>query len=196
MPWLPLLSYFFGGAFLANAIPHFVSGMMGRPFQSPVRQAAGGRALLVDRQRALGLFQHRRRLPARLPCRRFRRGGTRVTSPRLGCRRAAYRAFFRARWFGRFNGGNAPGASMKASVARASSGRCEVSTIGFGPAAPSSPMSAPGCSGRPRTGWCSPSSPITTRPPSAWSWRCSSGRSFCCCRGPASPPTISTSASC
>lgn len=35
MPWLPLLSYFFGGAFLANAVPHFVSGMMGRPFQSP-----------------------------------------------------------------------------------------------------------------------------------------------------------------
>jgi hypothetical protein len=35
MHWLQLLSYFFGGAFLANAIPHAVSGMMGRPFQSP-----------------------------------------------------------------------------------------------------------------------------------------------------------------
>ena len=29
------MSYFFGGAFLANAVPHFVSGMNGRPFQSP-----------------------------------------------------------------------------------------------------------------------------------------------------------------
>lgn len=41
MPWLPLLSYFFGGAFLANAVPHFVSGMMGRPFQSPFAKPPG-----------------------------------------------------------------------------------------------------------------------------------------------------------
>lgn len=41
MPWLPLLSYFFGGVFLANAIPHFVSGMMGRPFQSPFAKPPG-----------------------------------------------------------------------------------------------------------------------------------------------------------
>ena len=41
MPWLPLLSYFFGGAFLANAIPHLVSGMMGRSFQSPFARPPG-----------------------------------------------------------------------------------------------------------------------------------------------------------
>ena len=41
MPWLVYLSYFFGGAFLANAIPHFVSGMMGRPFQSPFAKPPG-----------------------------------------------------------------------------------------------------------------------------------------------------------
>ena len=41
MAWLHLLSYFFGGAFLANAVPHFVSGMMGRPFQSPFAQPPG-----------------------------------------------------------------------------------------------------------------------------------------------------------
>jgi hypothetical protein len=35
MPWYHYVSYFLGGAFLANAIPHFVSGMMGQPFQSP-----------------------------------------------------------------------------------------------------------------------------------------------------------------
>ena len=41
MSWLPYLSYFFGGAFLANATPHFVSGMMGRPFQSPFAKPPG-----------------------------------------------------------------------------------------------------------------------------------------------------------
>jgi hypothetical protein len=39
--WLHDLSYFFGGAFLANAIPHFVSGTMGRPFQSPFAHPPG-----------------------------------------------------------------------------------------------------------------------------------------------------------
>jgi hypothetical protein len=41
MPWLADLSYFFGGVFLANAIPHFVSGTMGRPFQSPFAKPPG-----------------------------------------------------------------------------------------------------------------------------------------------------------
>jgi len=35
------LSYFFGGAFLANAIPHFVSGIMGHPFQIPFASPPG-----------------------------------------------------------------------------------------------------------------------------------------------------------
>ena len=41
MPWLDLVSYFFGGAFLANAVPHLVSGVMGRPFQSPFAKPPG-----------------------------------------------------------------------------------------------------------------------------------------------------------
>ena len=41
MTWLHLVSYFFGGIFLANAIPHYVSGMMGRPFQSPFAKPPG-----------------------------------------------------------------------------------------------------------------------------------------------------------
>ncbi|MGZ3375389.1 MAG: hypothetical protein ACXU8S_02215 [Phenylobacterium sp.] len=41
MPWLHLLSYLFGGAFLSNAVPHLVSGMMGRPFQSPFAKPPG-----------------------------------------------------------------------------------------------------------------------------------------------------------
>lgn len=35
MPWYFGVAYFFGGAFLANAVPHFVSGVSGRPLQSP-----------------------------------------------------------------------------------------------------------------------------------------------------------------
>ena len=41
MHWPFDVSYLFGGAFLANAIPHFVSGMMGRPFQSPFAKPSG-----------------------------------------------------------------------------------------------------------------------------------------------------------
>jgi hypothetical protein len=41
MNWLHDLSYLFGGAFLANGVPHFVSGVMGRPFQSPFAKPPG-----------------------------------------------------------------------------------------------------------------------------------------------------------
>jgi hypothetical protein len=41
MNWLWLVSYFFGGAFAANAIPHFVSGTMGQSFQSPFAKPPG-----------------------------------------------------------------------------------------------------------------------------------------------------------
>ena len=39
--WLHDVSYFFGGAFLANAVPHVVSGLMGRAFQTPFAQPPG-----------------------------------------------------------------------------------------------------------------------------------------------------------
>jgi hypothetical protein len=35
------IAWFFGGAFLANAIPHLVSGLMGRAFQSPFARPRG-----------------------------------------------------------------------------------------------------------------------------------------------------------
>src|SRR5579875_3294091 len=41
MNWLHLVSYIFGGAFAANAIPHLVSGSMGRAFQSPFAKPPG-----------------------------------------------------------------------------------------------------------------------------------------------------------
>ena len=41
MNWLHIVSYFFGGLFLANAVPHFVSGIMGKPFQTPFAKPPG-----------------------------------------------------------------------------------------------------------------------------------------------------------
>ena len=41
MVWTHLVSYFFGGVFFANAIPHLVSGQMGRSFQSPFAKPPG-----------------------------------------------------------------------------------------------------------------------------------------------------------
>lgn len=41
MFWYHYVAYFFGGLILTNAIPHFVSGLMGRPFQSPFAKPPG-----------------------------------------------------------------------------------------------------------------------------------------------------------
>ena len=41
MPWYHYVSYFFGAAFLANALPHIGNGISGRPFQSPFAKPPG-----------------------------------------------------------------------------------------------------------------------------------------------------------
>ncbi|RYE08488.1 MAG: hypothetical protein EOP22_13145 [Hyphomicrobiales bacterium] len=41
MPWLDFIAWFFGGAFLANAIPHFVAGITGRKFPTAVAKPPG-----------------------------------------------------------------------------------------------------------------------------------------------------------
>jgi len=41
MHWYDFLAYFFGGAFLANSVPHLTNGMSGRPFQSPFAKPPG-----------------------------------------------------------------------------------------------------------------------------------------------------------
>jgi hypothetical protein len=41
MRWYVYLAYFFGGLFLVNAIPHFVMGVTGHPFQSPFAKPPG-----------------------------------------------------------------------------------------------------------------------------------------------------------
>ena len=41
MPWYHYVSYFFGGAFLANALPHIGNGISGNAFQSPFAKPPG-----------------------------------------------------------------------------------------------------------------------------------------------------------
>lgn len=41
MHWYFYLAYFFGGAFLVNAVPHFVSGVLGRSFPTPFASPPG-----------------------------------------------------------------------------------------------------------------------------------------------------------
>lgn len=41
MHWYNYLAYFFGGAFLANSLPHLINGISGKKFQSPFASPPG-----------------------------------------------------------------------------------------------------------------------------------------------------------
>ena len=41
MPWYHYVAYFFGGAFLANTLPHLGNGISGHAFQSPFASPPG-----------------------------------------------------------------------------------------------------------------------------------------------------------
>ncbi|HEX4037555.1 MAG TPA: hypothetical protein VHX37_05810 [Acidobacteriaceae bacterium] len=41
MPWYDYIAAFFAGAFLANAVPHFVHGISGDPFPTPFAKPPG-----------------------------------------------------------------------------------------------------------------------------------------------------------
>jgi len=41
MDWMHLLKFFFSGIFFTNAIPHFVHGISGKKFQSPIANPPG-----------------------------------------------------------------------------------------------------------------------------------------------------------
>jgi hypothetical protein len=106
MIWQYYVSWFFGGAFLANAIPHFVSGTMGRAFQSPFAKPRG-EGLSSSTVNVLWGFLN---LVAGyvLVCRVGDfdlRSGLDVATLGLG---ALLLSLMMARHFGRFNGGNAP----------------------------------------------------------------------------------------
>jgi len=109
MEWTHYLSYFFGGAFLTNALPHFVSGLMGRPFQSPFAKPPGEglssstvNVLWGFFNLAVGYF---------LICRVGNfdlRSTDHIVALGLGI---LVVSVISARAFGRFHGGNSPGVS-------------------------------------------------------------------------------------
>ena len=107
MPWYHYLSYFFGGAFLANAIPHFVSGTMGRAFQSPFAKPPG-KGLSSSTVNVLwGAFN-----AAVGYLLIFAVGDSSLRRPLLVLIAgvgALVMAVMLARHFGRFHGGNSPG---------------------------------------------------------------------------------------
>ena len=100
------LSYFVGAAFLTNAIPHFVSGTMGRPFQSPFATPRGEGLSSSTVNVIWGFFNLA--VGYVLTCRvgSFDLQATdQVVAAGLG---ALLASIGLARLFGRFHGGNAP----------------------------------------------------------------------------------------
>jgi hypothetical protein len=106
MNWLWLVSYFFGGVFAANAIPHFVSGAMGQPFQSPFAKPSGEGLSSSTVNVVWGFFNAVvgyvlvARVGAFDP-----RATSHVVTFGLG---ALLIGLFSARHFGQFHGGNIP----------------------------------------------------------------------------------------
>jgi len=109
MNWLWLVSYFFGGIFAANAIPHFVSGMMGRAFQSPLAKPPGKGLSSSTINVVWGCLNL---VIAYLLVARVGGFQWRVTSHILALGLGILLiGLFSARHFGQFNGGNAPSRS-------------------------------------------------------------------------------------
>ncbi|HEX4038915.1 MAG TPA: hypothetical protein VHX37_12725 [Acidobacteriaceae bacterium] len=106
MTWLYLVSYFFGGAFLANAVPHFVSGMMGRPFQTPFAKPPGQGLSSSAVNVAWGFFNA---VVGYLLLVRVDRFHLRSTRDMLALAAGVLLiGLSSARHFGQFHGGNAP----------------------------------------------------------------------------------------
>jgi hypothetical protein len=107
MDWLYLISYFFGGVFFCNAIPHLVSGLMGHPFQSPFAKPRGEGLSSSTVNVMWGAFNLV--VAYVLICRvgDFElRSSAHVATSGLGF---LLIGLFCARHFGRFHGGNTPG---------------------------------------------------------------------------------------
>jgi hypothetical protein len=109
MNWLSLVSYFFGGAFLANAIPHVGAGVMGRAFQTPFAKPSGIGLSSSTVNMLWGFFNavagyvlvaHVGDFHPRL--------WTHISAAGLG---ALLIGLFSARHFGQFHGGNTPSRS-------------------------------------------------------------------------------------
>ncbi|MDR3527428.1 MAG: hypothetical protein P4L57_09120 [Rhizomicrobium sp.] len=109
MDFLSDLSYFFGGAFLANAVPHFVSGMMGRPFQSPFAKPHGEglSSSTVNVLWGFANFVMAYLLIARVGTFDVH-AADHISAAGLGILLILLMGLVSARLFGRFHGGNAP----------------------------------------------------------------------------------------
>ncbi len=106
MNWLWLASYFFGGIFAANAIPHFVSGTLGRPFQSPFAKPRGEGLSSSTVNVVWGLFNAAVAYLFVAQVGTFQlRAASHILAFGLG---VVCISIFAARHFGRFHGGNAP----------------------------------------------------------------------------------------
>ena len=106
MSWLHDLSYFAGGVVLANAVPHFVSGTMGRAFQSPFAKPHGEGLSSSRINMAWGFFNLV--IAYFLICRVGDfdlRASEDAAALGLGM---LLSGLFAAGHFGRFNGGNTP----------------------------------------------------------------------------------------
>jgi hypothetical protein len=106
MARLYLISYFFGGAFLCNAIPHFVNGVTGHPFQSPFATPSGEGLSTSTVNVLWGFFNLT--VAYLLLCRVGNfglRSTMHVTALGLGF---LVMGLFSAHQFGRFHGGNSP----------------------------------------------------------------------------------------
>jgi hypothetical protein len=105
--WMHLASWFLGGAFLTNAVPHWVNGVMGRPFQSPFADPPGQGHSTSTVNVLWGFFNLA--VGYVLVCRVGDfdpRSTVDVVALGLG---ALLLGLFSARVFGRVNGGNCPG---------------------------------------------------------------------------------------
>ena len=106
MAWANYVSYFFGGAVLTNAIPHFVSGVMGRPFQSPFAKPHGV-GLSSSKVNVLwGFFNLA--VGYVLICRVGNFDFHSITDVVVSGSGVLLMGVMSARMFGRFHGGNAP----------------------------------------------------------------------------------------
>jgi hypothetical protein len=106
MNWPDLVAYFFAGIFLANAVPHWVSGMMGEPFQSPFAKPPG-QGLSSSTVNVLWGFVNA--VTGYVLVLRVGQFDVRSTSDILALAAGALLiSLFSARHFGRFHGGNTP----------------------------------------------------------------------------------------
>jgi len=106
MIWLHLVAYFFAGCFLFNAIPHLVSGTIGRPFQSPFAKPPGKGLSSSTVNAAWGLFNA---ILGYLLLARVGDFNLRSTPDILAFGLgASIISIFSARHFGQFHGGNTP----------------------------------------------------------------------------------------